>query len=92
MRSQIKNRLENDIGGLIDLIKKERETGHDWFPWWSLFRATMPIAESIGDLIYRDSEANNLIKVFQKEFARERSSQDCHDSYWRWRRRNGKET
>lgn len=62
-------RLRNDVGEIIKLVVAERSRDRDWCPWWALARMTFPIAESIGDLIYKSTPSNNLINVLGKDLA-----------------------
>src|SRR5262245_47225771 len=69
---QILGRLEGEVGTMLKLIEVGRiEKG--WFPntapFWSLVRMMFPIAESIGDLIYRkESTVQNLQSVLNTNF------------------------
>ena len=69
---QILGRLEGEIGTLIGLVIASKEHGcfSNTAPFWSLARMMFPIAESVGDLIYREDErpARNLICVLENEF------------------------
>jgi hypothetical protein len=74
---QVLGRLENEVGTLIRLIE-EAKKGSRYFkntaPFWSLTRILFPIAESLGDLIYRNvSPVKNLTSVLGTEFETERS-------------------
>jgi hypothetical protein len=68
---QVLGRLERDVGTLIQLVNEAQNRGYfgNTAPFWALVRMTFPIAESIGDLIYQDSNtSNNLISVLENEF------------------------
>lgn len=68
---QILNRLENEVGTLLHLIEEGKKGDHfkDTAPFWSLVRMLFPIAESLGDLIHRDSSTvRNLTSVLDAEF------------------------
>lgn len=68
---QILSRLEGDVGTILKLIPKGKEEGFfpDTAPFWALLRMTFPIAEAVGDLIYRKtSTAQNLQLVLENEF------------------------
>jgi hypothetical protein len=69
---QILGRLEGEVGTILRLVdtgKKEKGLFPNTAPFWSLVRMTFPIAESIGDLIYREnSTVRNLRSVLEKEF------------------------
>ncbi len=69
---QILGRLEGEVGTMLRLIevgKNEKGLFPKTAPFWSLVRMTFPIAESIGDLIYRnDSTVQNLRSVLEREF------------------------
>jgi hypothetical protein len=73
---QILGRLVNEVGTglqLIDIGKREKGLYKDTAPFWSLVRQMLPIAESIGDLIYRgNSTVKNLTSVLATEFEAER--------------------
>jgi hypothetical protein len=74
---QILGRLENEVGTIMRLIeigRHEKGLFIGTAPLWSLVRMTFPIAESIGDLIYReDSAVKNLRSVLDREFKSVRS-------------------
>ena len=68
---QILGRLENDVGTILQLILRGKKEGlfPDAAPFWALLRMTFPIAEAVGDLIYRNkSTALNLQSVLENEF------------------------
>jgi hypothetical protein len=68
---QILGRLEGEVGTLITVVTESKQRGYfpNTAPFWSLVRIMFPIAESVGDLIYRDpSTAQNLIRVLETEF------------------------
>ena len=66
---QILLRLEGDVGTILQLISKGKKEGFfpNTAPFWALLRMTFPIAEAVGDLIYR-STALNLQSVLENEF------------------------
>ncbi len=69
---QILLRLEGDVGTILQLISKGKKEG--FLPFWALLRMTFPIAEAVGDLIYRnDKTAQNLQSVLENEFETVRS-------------------
>ena len=73
---QILDRLENDVGTILHLILKGKKEGlfPGTAPFWALLRMTFPIAEAVGDLIYRDnSTVQNLQSVLENEFEAVRS-------------------
>ena len=74
---QVLGRLENEVGTLMRLIEESKKGDHyfkDTAPFWSLVRILFPIAESLGDLIYRNaSTVKNLTSVLGTEFEAERS-------------------
>jgi len=73
---QILGRLEGEVGTMLQLIPEGKKIGlfPDTAPFWSLMRMMFPIAESIGDLIYRtDSSVKNLQAVLEREFEAVRS-------------------
>lgn len=67
---QVKTRLINDVGGLIELI----DSHPTLTPFWALIRALFPIAEAVSDLAYyRQSQGSlhtqeMLIKLFRERF------------------------
>ena len=68
---QVLARLESDVGTLIQLVIEGKARGYfpNTAPFWALVRMMFPIAESVGDLIYRDSStAKNLISVLETDF------------------------
>lgn len=68
---QVLGRLQGDVGTLIQLVIEGKARGHfpNTAPFWALVRMMFPIAEAVGDLIYRDqSTARNLISVLEAEF------------------------
>jgi hypothetical protein len=68
---QILGRLESDVGTILQLIPEGRKKGlfPNTAPYWALVRMTFPIAESVGDLIYRnDNTTENLKSVLETEF------------------------
>lgn len=74
----IRNRLETDVIALTNLITEEYVSGRannifckGHVPHWGLLRMTMPIAESIGALLYDNAgPSKNLIDTFSNEFSR----------------------
>lgn len=68
-------RLEADVGGLLQLWRRAYSGGQALTPFWAFVRMLFPIAEAIGDLIYRnDSTVRNLISVLENEFENVRAS------------------
>jgi hypothetical protein len=68
---QILGRLEGEVGTTLRLIVDGKNKGlfPGTAPFWALMRMMFPIAESLGDLIYRsDSTAANLKSVLELEF------------------------
>ena len=68
---QILGRLKGEVGTLITVVTESKQRGHfpNTAPFWSLVRIMFPIAESVGDLIYRDRRtAQNLIRVLETDF------------------------
>jgi hypothetical protein len=68
---QVLGRLEGDVGTLIQLVIEGQARGYfpNTAPFWALVRMMLPIAESVGDLIYRaTSTATNLISVLETDF------------------------
>lgn len=60
------NRLVDDVGPVWNLV----DHTDDYGPYWLLMRSMMPVAESIGDLIYRhDSTSQNLEDLIENELA-----------------------
>lgn len=73
---QILGRLEGEVGTMLRLIPEGKKIGlfPNTAPFWSLVRMTFPIAESVGDLIYRNnSTGQNLQAVLEREFEAVRS-------------------
>lgn len=68
---QVLGRLEGDVGTLIQLVVEGNARGDfpNTAPFWALVRMMFPVAEAVGDLIYRDqSTARNLLSVLEAEF------------------------
>jgi len=71
----IRNRLDSDVIALINLMaeahlsgKKDNIFSKGHVPHLSLIRMAMPIAESVGALIYNDqSTTQNLLNIFSNE-------------------------
>lgn len=63
--SAILDRLVSDVGPVWELINSRH-----YSPFWLLARSMMPIAESIGDLIYRDSTTQNLEKFIDNDLSK----------------------
>jgi hypothetical protein len=68
---RVRAHLTHDVGTLFKLIG----TGHNYAfqpdeaPNWALMRLMFPVAESLGDLIYRDSKpVKNLESILGNEF------------------------
>ena len=73
---QILSRLEDDVGTILQLISKSKEVGifPNTAPFWALMRMTFPIAEAVGDLIYRNAnKGQKLQSVLENEFEAVRS-------------------
>ena len=69
--SQILRRLEDDVGTILQLVSKGKKVGHfpATAPFWALLRMMFPIAEAVGDLIYRNtSTVQNLQSILENEF------------------------
>ena len=63
---RIRQRLQDDIGALIDSSRTIAPVEGS-APFWALARALFPIAESIGDLVFRsDGTSENLIKALEE--------------------------
>jgi hypothetical protein len=70
---QILGRLKGEVGELIRLVYVSKNSGgyfKSTAPFWSLVRMMFPIAEAVGDLIYRNDKSTvlNLHSVLQNEF------------------------
>lgn len=63
--SYIQSRLLQDMEPVWQMINHR-----DWSPFWVLARELFPIAESIGDLIYKDTPTVNLTKVLDNDFSK----------------------
>lgn len=63
---QISQRFQAEVGGILGRI----DFTHGPVPFWSLLRVMFPVAESLGDLIYRrdDATALNLRSVLETDF------------------------
>ena len=73
---KILGRLEGDVGTILKLISKGKKEGFfpNTAPFWAFMRMTFPIAEAVGDLIYRnDKTVQNLQSVLENEFEAVRS-------------------
>lgn len=73
---QILQRLQDEPGAILNLVAESKAKGgfQNTAPFWALVRMLFPIAESIGDLIYRDlSTVKNLTSVLSTEFESVRS-------------------
>jgi hypothetical protein len=67
---QILGRLEGDVGTILQLIPEGKKIGlfPDTAPFWALVRMMFPVAESLGDLIYRNpSTVENLQCLLETE-------------------------
>lgn len=61
----ILNRLVDDVGPVWELVNSRK-----YSPFWLLTRSMMPVAESIGDLIYKnESTSKNLEDLIENELA-----------------------
>lgn len=62
----ISQRFQGEVGGILERIDFTRGP----VPFWSLVRVMFPVAESLGDLIYRrdDATALNLRSVLETDF------------------------
>src|SRR5260370_30140871 len=66
---------------LIEIGKHEKGHFPGTAPFWSLVRMTFPIAESIGDLIYRhDNPVRNLRSVLDREYEAVRPGYECQSA------------
>lgn len=63
--SNIQGRLLADLEPVWQMINHRA-----YSPFWLLARELFPIAESIGDLIYRDKPTVNLTKVLENDFSK----------------------
>ena len=63
---QICHRFQGEVGGILGRI----DFSGGPVPFWSLVRMMFPVAESLGDLIYRrdNATAHNLRTVLEEEF------------------------
>ncbi len=74
----MKNRLNDDVGGLMDLLSDEFLLGNGKskfangkYPHWALIRMIMPIAESLAVLIYGDGGTRqNLLNLLEKDLSK----------------------
>lgn len=75
--NNIKGRLESDVISVIDLMGEEFLSGRKdnifargHVPHWGLVRMAMPIAESLGALLYENnSTVQNLLDLFENELS-----------------------
>lgn len=73
----ILGRLETEVGTMKEVIdqqwlggRKENSFGRGHFPYWSFIRMLLPVAESVGALLYsHESTVDNLISVLENEFS-----------------------
>lgn len=63
---QISRRFQDEVGRIIGRV----DFVHGPVPFWSLVRMMFPVAESLGDLIYRrdNATAQNLRAVLENDF------------------------
>jgi hypothetical protein len=63
---QISRRFQDEVGRIIGRV----DFAHGPVPFWSLVRMMFPVAESLGDLIYRrdNATAQNLRAVLENDF------------------------
>ncbi len=61
---QILDRLEGDVGTILQLLVGSEKTA----PYWALVRMMFPIAESLGDLIHHARPTENLRSVLATQF------------------------
>jgi len=68
---QIATRFRDEVGRIQSRVNFVRGP----VPFWALVRMMFPVAESLGDLIYRRDEATarNLRSVLENEFEQVRS-------------------
>lgn len=67
---QILGRLRGEVGTIIKLTEAAKGRGEfgTSAPFWALVRTMMPIAESLGDLVYQSSSTSaNLVRVLENE-------------------------
>jgi hypothetical protein len=74
---QILKRLQDDVGVMMKVIESVRDRPSlfdpaiwqgDAVPMFALVRMTFPIAESVGDLIYRSNSTVNLKNILSNQF------------------------
>lgn len=63
--SNMQGRLLADLEPVWEMINHRK-----YSPFWLLTRELFPVAESIGDLIYRSSPTVNLTKVLENDFSK----------------------
>jgi len=63
---QISSRFQDEVGSILSRVDFVRGP----VPFWALIRTMFPIAESLGDLIYRKDQATaqNLCSILKNEF------------------------
>jgi len=66
---KVQGRLVGDVGHVIDLLIADSRTNEAQPPpFWALLRMLLPIAESLGDLVYQEGETTeNLRRIFAEE-------------------------
>jgi hypothetical protein len=70
---QILKRLTNDVGTILGLVRQAKDANrefHKTAPFYAIARMLFPIAESIGDLVYRNNNSTsaNLTSILENEF------------------------
>ena len=67
---RIRKRLEDDVGGLMELVLRETRQNSDFIPpFWAFARMLFPVAEATGDLLYRTTPSKNLLNLFQNDLS-----------------------
>lgn len=71
---KIKFRLEQDVGGIIELIQ-EKQNKEDYIPpFYAFLRMLFPVVESIGYLLYGKNSGNVLVKLLENDLSKYNSN------------------
>lgn len=65
---RISTRLKFDVGNVVDYYLNTIQPG-DPVGFWAFLRMLFPVAESLGDLLYRKTPSKNLINIFEKDLS-----------------------
>lgn len=83
--TNIQGRFITEVGEILSIIQNEWLLGGKssfslgYFPYWSVLRMTMPVAESIGALLYnKPSTVDNILEFFHNEL---RNTNENYDKF-----------